>query len=111
MRTKAECHDCGVVEGKLHKLGCDMEVCSKCLEKFAFCDCSKRRTRIPYVIIPYLCKLCGKQYPPMFRVSNATWKKFVPPNLQKEALCQKCYDMLLKLFPRGWKLNLKKSAE
>ena len=34
-----ECPDCGVGEGHLHELGCDMESCPFCGEQLISCDC------------------------------------------------------------------------
>lgn len=36
------CHDCGVALGGIHHYGCDMEVCPRCGDQFAFCDCGDR---------------------------------------------------------------------
>jgi hypothetical protein len=33
------CHDCGVLEGQIHELGCDMERCAFCAGQFIGCDC------------------------------------------------------------------------
>jgi hypothetical protein len=35
------CHDCNIINGKIHHFGCDMERCPKCGDQFAFCDCEK----------------------------------------------------------------------
>ena len=33
------CHDCGVKEGQIHELGCDMERCPFCSHQLLSCDC------------------------------------------------------------------------
>lgn len=33
------CHDCGVEEGELHEMGCDMERCPFCGRQLISCDC------------------------------------------------------------------------
>lgn len=36
----AECHDCNVVAGQLHHLGCDMEQCPNCGNQLLTCGCA-----------------------------------------------------------------------
>jgi TIR domain-containing protein len=38
-RLPKNCHDCGVVHGQLHVLGCDMEECANCGEQLISCGC------------------------------------------------------------------------
>lgn len=38
-RARATCGDCGVQEGELHHLGCDMERCPFCGLQLISCDC------------------------------------------------------------------------
>ena len=33
------CHDCHVIKGELHVLGCDVERCPACHEQLLTCDC------------------------------------------------------------------------
>jgi len=39
LAEKRTCHDCGVAEGQLHELGCDMERCPFCGGQLITCDC------------------------------------------------------------------------
>ena len=39
IRVKKVCHDCGVEEGQLHHLGCDMERCPFCGGQLIACSC------------------------------------------------------------------------
>lgn len=36
------CHDCNIVNGKVHHFGCDMERCPVCKDQLAFCECDKK---------------------------------------------------------------------
>jgi hypothetical protein len=108
MRKMVRCHDCGVEEGQLHKPGCDMEICPLCGGQLIGCDCKyeyykQLPYRIPWVRVPNLCRLCGEVDPEFFKVSDAEWKRYVPPNLQNEVLCKACYERLKQLFPKGWR--------
>lgn len=38
--TRVQCHDCSVVAGQLHVLGCDVEECPGCSRPLASCDCT-----------------------------------------------------------------------
>jgi hypothetical protein len=36
---KISCHDCRVIEGEFHVVGCDMEECPACHTQALSCDC------------------------------------------------------------------------
>jgi hypothetical protein len=102
------CHDCGVQEGGFHEPGCDMERCPRCGGQLITCECSFLKKdlppfRIPYLLNPVMCGLCGEQWPKFFQVADEEWKHFVVPALQDKVLCLECYEELKKLFPCGWK--------
>lgn len=59
--------------------------------------------RIPYILVPVKCGLCGYQWPEAFRVADKTWRKYVIPELQNKALCLDCFEELRRIFPKGWK--------
>ena len=102
-----DCHDCGVKEGEIHQLGCDMEICPKCHKQLITCGCFHKKNelpfRIPYILVPNLCALCGEQWPDLFKVPNKEWKKYVIPVLQNKILCRDCYEQLKQIFPNGWR--------
>ena len=37
----SECHDCAVITGQLHHVGCDMEQCPRCGIQLLGCDCTR----------------------------------------------------------------------
>ena len=71
----------------------------------------EKKGKIPYVIIPNLCGLCGEQWPESFGVPDEEWTKYVVPALQKGMLCRRCYDRMKELFPNGWKPKKNKEIE
>jgi len=104
------CDDCGAKEGELHKMGCGMERCPICGRQLIGCghvsqdaDYKKLPFRVPYVRVPNICALCGEQWPQVFKVAHATWKKHVIPELQLTVLCRECYEELKRMFPKGWR--------
>lgn len=100
------CHDCGVEEGGIHQEGCDMERCPKCGGQLISCGCydgyDNLPFRIPHILIPVKCGLCGGQWGSQFKVPDEEWRKHVIPPLQDKHLCRECYEELKKIFPDGW---------
>jgi hypothetical protein len=64
------CHDCGVTEGQLHELGCDMEYCPFCGEQLITCDC-------PYDSL-------GLRDPRLYTAATA----YLPPSIYEEGLSE-----------------------
>ena len=62
----------------------------------------EEKGRIPYVIIPVLCRLCGEQYPDFFMVSEKEWQKYIIPELRNKVLCRDCFKRMKGFFPNGW---------
>jgi hypothetical protein len=111
------CHDCGAPVGYIHELGCDMETCPKCKGQLISCGCFSRTNgdwkatirsveRIPYLVSPVLCEMCGTLWPDMFHVSDQEWKQTIPPHLQRAVICRSCYDLIRALWASlhvtGW---------
>jgi hypothetical protein len=122
------CHDCGVVEGELHELGCDMEWCPFCGRQLIFCGCCHdllktddelteeqeeqwwrflmERGRVPFIVYPNMCARCGALWPEMFNVPDEEWNRYVEIQHRKEMLCKSCYDQI-----RIWIDNAASRAE
>jgi len=92
------CHDCGVKEGQLHKVGCNVEVCPKCMDMKVKCDCKlKDSEKEPFFHTGHSCMRCGKFMPEMKMVTNQLWNRICGMTYPKDCfLCGKCMDFILK---------------
>ena len=89
--------ECDYLPKDIYSDGLTSELNSKWLKILS------EKGRIPYILIPVMCGLCGEQWSKQFSVSNEEWTKHVIPPLQDKALCRECYDELKSIFPNGWK--------
>jgi hypothetical protein len=97
-----ECGDCGVEEGELHKIGCDLELCSICGEQFITCDCDyheKLENRVPFIWFPNICEYCGELWPELFMDDD--WEKVLPRIYWRKVLCPDCWQYIKGLLVSG----------
>ena len=57
-----KCHDCGVLEGQIHKDGCDMEKCPFCGGQHISCSCRYKKLGYSYDESKEYCGLPYKIY-------------------------------------------------
>ena len=95
-RKRHRCDECGVLEGQLHRLGCEMECCPRCFGSVVCCDCYPRRLptkgRIPYLRLPFICVRCGQLWPEFFWADD--WPAMIPKTAHEEILCRDCYEVI-----------------
>jgi hypothetical protein len=59
------------------------------------CNCQDEEVlklpRVPYIIYPNICCLCGKLDPPLFGVPDHMWCHYVEPRVRKKIICEPCW--------------------
>jgi hypothetical protein len=85
---KRPCHDCAVVKGQLHVLGCDVERCPRCGGQAISCDCPYQEEESSVVsksrvaVSKFLEKQAERQFQKiekeMFRVLRDAWRRLAP---------------------------------
>ncbi len=99
---ESRCGDCGVKEGELQELGCDMERCSICGGQFISCDCNydeKLKQRILFICFPLICDYCGELWPEFFM--DDEWKDILPEIYWDKLLCLDCWKYIKGLLTNG----------
>ncbi len=99
---KRPCHDCAVVKGQLHVLGCDVERCPRCGGQAISCDCryqeeeSSAVSKSRVAVSKFLKKQTERQFQKiekeMLHVLRDAWKRLAPKafaELGKEKLTVK----------------------
>lgn len=99
------CGDCGVEQGQLHILGCDMEYCAHNAQLFSCHTCwpdhreRPRCKRFRYIEYALLCGRCGIQYPDFFMVETRIWNHYIEPAHRSDVICKPCFDAIVALLP------------
>ncbi len=97
-RKRAVCHDCGVLEGELHKCGCDMERCPFCNRQIITCGCVYELLSLydPAKYDKTTCFLPTSTYEGgLNKAEDAAWQKLLGtkgrvPWIQYPNICIKC---------------------
>jgi len=102
-RERAECFDCGVLEGEIHWNGCDKEICPFCLGQLISCGCCNEKLGLidtqkydesTDILYPHFCAKCGKLWPDFFRVPDEEWKHYIQPDMRDAIICKECFDFI-----------------
>jgi len=99
-----ECGDCGVVEGQLHKHGCDMERCAYCNGQLISCACAYKMLgynydfNAPYSGLPpkiYHDGLSEKEYTKWLAMVDAYGRI---PHIIMPNMCGRCGKLWPEMF-------------
>ena len=53
-----------------------------------------KKGRVPYIIYPVVCVVCGALWPNLFDVSDEEWEKYIEPAQREKVICQPCYNAI-----------------
>lgn len=103
-----KCHDCGIQEGQIHKLGCSMEYCPECGRQLISCykhciypsgnfrPSIYEAKRVPYFSPPLRCYSCGEKTG-LWMVDDEVWEAVTPRDMHDEVLCKKCFKRIYNI--------------
>ena len=110
------CHDCGIVEGELHKENCDMELCPICGQQLLTCSCGlndgdrekskeklQKKKRIPFIFYPNICSKCGVLWPIYINIPPEDLMKYTFIDGKRHLLCRMCYNEVRSMIDGGQK--------
>lgn len=60
-----------------------------------------RKERVPFILYPVLCEVCGEMWPDFFKVPNEEWMQYIPPDRRRWVICRSCYDRIKATVDRG----------
>jgi len=56
---------------------------------------------VPYIDWPNVCARCGELRPALFMVPNDEWERYIQKDMQRELLCQPCYETIKAWIDTG----------
>lgn len=98
------CHDCGILEGELHKFGCDMERCPFCGGQLISCGCCYEKLGYKYDRNKIYCRLPKRIYEnglserDVKKWLNILNKKGRVLWIEYPVICQKCGELWPDFF-------------
>src|SRR5262249_14345157 len=95
------CHECGALEGQLHKLGCFQEVCAECGNQLISCGHFRRnlprKRRAPFILWPNVCARCGTVMQSDYGFTDEDWDFYIEPAQRANVVCPDCFELI-----RAW---------
>lgn len=57
--------------------------------------------RVPFILYPVLCEVCGEMWPAFFKVLNEEWRHYIASDKRRWVICRSCYDRIKTMIDRG----------